>query len=129
MIVLKNLEKVIEMNNSYDLEIANEFNLIDFIPMNTILHLDHCEVRLISKYTVALGGYATVEVAEFNKNGKRLHYGVEICNNTFGLVKLLNDCINQPFLALSEEMKSFVINFHSAAIAKQGYINTMDNDG
>lgn len=106
------------MNNSGELAIAIEFNLIDFIPKHTILFLDDDEIRFISRYTVMLGGYATVEVAEFNKGGKRLHYGVEICNQTFRLIDLLKSCMGQPFQSLSEDMKAFVINYHNAAKEK-----------
>ena len=114
----------VRMNNSYDLERANKFNLIDFIPIGAVLRLNESDVRLVSKYTVILGGYATVDVAEFRQNGKRQHFSVEICNGTFELVKLLKFCYEQPFQSLSEEMKTFVINFHNTVTAANSDYNT-----
>lgn len=94
-------------------QIATHDSLMKLLPVGTVLQSQNRDCRYHGWFCVALGGYATIDVARFICDGKELYFSLDIADKQFGLAAMLARVQSEPFGALSKDMQQFVVNYFS----------------
>lgn len=92
---------------------ATHASLMKLLPVGTVLQFQNRDCRYLGWFCVALGGYATLDVARFICDGKELYFSLDIADEQFGLAAMLARMQSEPFGALSKDMQQFVVNYFS----------------
>lgn len=85
-------------------------SLLKLLPVGTVLQFQGEDCRYKGWFTVALGGYSTLEVARFVHCGKDVYFSIDIADSQFGLPSMLDRIKSEPFGALNHDMQQFIVN-------------------